>query len=102
MFNDSAVAGESVDLVRTFSQRFAELIESGQSIVWSLFEIEHEQQNPQLKRVVRNLRMDIELGAQLSAAMAKHAEFFDDGYIAEVVKGEKDDLRSAFRKLAHT
>ncbi|MCC6485517.1 MAG: type II secretion system F family protein [Armatimonadetes bacterium] len=100
MVNDNGVGGESTNLVQMFSQRFAELIESGQSLVWSLFQIEHEQQDPQLKRIVRNVRMDIELGAHLSAAMAKHAEFFDDRYIAEVVRGEQEDLRTAFRKLA--
>ncbi|MEI6914692.1 MAG: type II secretion system F family protein [Armatimonadota bacterium] len=107
MHDDSAVAHDqnglphnNKTLLKQFSQQFADLIDNGNSIVHSLFEIEHEHRDLGLKRVVRSVRSDVELGANLADAMAKHNHFFSDYYIQQVREGEKGDLRVVIRRLS--
>lgn len=59
-----------------FSRQFATMINSGLSLLRSLSILEEQTENKTLATVVGKVRADVEGGAALSGAMAKHPEVF--------------------------
>ncbi len=76
------------DLV-VFSQQFASMINAGLSIVRCLESLEKQTENMDLKRVIREVRLDIESGYSLSEALSKHPKVFSDFFISLIKAGEK-------------
>jgi type IV pilus assembly protein PilC len=59
-----------------FSRQFATMINSGLSLLRALNILAEQTENPELARVITEVRNDVETGNSLSAAMAKHPNAF--------------------------
>jgi type IV pilus assembly protein PilC len=71
-----------------FSRQFATMVNSGLPILRALSILADQSTNPMLAKTLTAVRMDVEQGASLSTAMAKHPKIFNDLYIAMVRSGE--------------
>ncbi len=71
-----------------FARQFATMISSGLAVLRALYVLEEQTQNPRFKKIIRAVRDDVEAGAPLSDAMAKHPAAFDRLYVAMVRAGE--------------
>src|SRR3954454_24140031 len=59
-----------------FSRQFATMVNSGLSLLRALNILCEQTENPELARVLAEVRNDIETGNSLSSGMAKHPEIF--------------------------
>ena len=59
-----------------FSRQFATMVNSGLSLLRALNILTEQTENPELARVLGELRNDIETGNSLSSGMAKHPDVF--------------------------
>ncbi|HLJ61988.1 MAG TPA: type II secretion system F family protein [bacterium] len=75
------------DLV-VFSRQFATMINAGLSLVRTLTILEEQVTQPILKETIGHIRVDIEGGSTLSAALAKHPRVFNNLYVNMVRAGE--------------
>ncbi len=71
-----------------FSRQLATMMKSGVPIVGALEIIEGGQKNVRMKKLVENIRYDIESGSSLSEAISKHPVQFDELYRNLVRAGE--------------
>ena len=71
-----------------FSRQMATMMKSGVPIVSSLEIIEGGQKNPRMKKMVEQVRNDIESGLSLSEAISRHPGQFDELYRNLVRAGE--------------
>src|SRR5438876_11933023 len=82
------------DLSQT-SRQLSTLINSGVPILRSLNILEQQTESPVLRTALREIRLDIERGQSLSAAMAKHPKVFNELYVAMVRSGETGGVLDA-------
>ncbi len=71
-----------------FSRQFATMINSGLPLLRALNILADQTESIELKRVVREVRNDVETGVSLSAAMAKHPKCFPPLMINMTKAGE--------------
>ena len=89
--------------VAVFSRQFATMINSGLSLLRSLYILAEQTENKQLAGVVDQVRQDVERGASLSQALSRHPKMFNRLYIAMVRAGETGGvLDSVLLQLAAT
>jgi len=89
--------------VSVFSRQFATMISSGLSMLRSLYILAEQTESKPLAAVVNQVRLDVERGASLSAALAKHPKAFNRLYVAMVRAGEAGGvLDSVLQRLATT
>jgi len=74
--------------LQVFSRQFATMIEAGLSVVTALVILEQQTDDPALGKVIDDVREQVETGALLSEAMARHPEVFSRLYVAMVEAGE--------------
>src|SRR5918996_4087964 len=82
--------GKKVKLkqVSVFSRQFATMVNSGLPILRGLSILSDQTENKELARVLGEARLDVEQGASLSGALAKHDHVFNNLYISMVRSGE--------------
>lgn len=78
---------KSMELV-IFSRQLATLIDSGISLVSGLTILYDQVENPYLKKVVFNIKSDIEAGNSLSLSFAKYPEAFPEIFMNMIRAGE--------------
>ena len=89
--------------IAVFSRQFAVMINSGLSLIRSLAILADQTENPELARILGEVRLDVEKGVSLSAAIAKHPKVFTRLYIAMVRSGEIGGVLDAvLMRLADT
>jgi type IV pilus assembly protein PilC len=89
--------------VAVFSRQFATMINSGLSLIRSLAILAEQTENQELARVIGEVRLDVEKGVSLSAAISKHPKVFSRLYIAMVRSGEIGGVLDAvLMRLADT
>jgi type IV pilus assembly protein PilC len=89
--------------VAVFSRQFATMINSGLSLIRALAILSDQTENQELSRVAATVRLDVERGASLSAAMSRHPKVFNHLYIAMVKSGEAGGVLDAvLLRLADT
>src|SRR5205085_7491349 len=89
--------------VAVFSRQFATMINSGLSLLRSLYILAEQTESKALAEVVNQVRMDVERGASLSQALAKHPKAFPRLYVAMVRAGEVGgSLDIVLSRLAET
>jgi len=89
--------------VAVFSRQFATMINSGLSLIRSLAILAEQTENDELARVLGEVRLDVEKGVSLSAAISKHPKVFSRLYIAMVRSGEIGGVLDAvLMRLADT
>ncbi|MEO0532460.1 MAG: type II secretion system F family protein [Cyanobacteria bacterium P01_A01_bin.123] len=71
-----------------FSRQFAALVNAGVALVRGLGVLAEECPNPKLKKALVSINGDVQQGTNLSDAMRKHPQCFDDLYVALVQAGE--------------
>ena len=96
--------GKKVGLkdLSVFSRQFATMISSGLSLIRALNILAQQTENPELARIIGEVRNEVEQGRALSAALADH-EAFPKLYIAMVRAGETAGmLDSVLLRIADT
>ncbi len=89
--------------VAVFSRQFATMINSGLSLLRSLNILAEQTESKPLAEVVNQVRLDVERGASLSQALAKHPKAFPRLYVSMVKAGEVGGaLDSVLLRLAET
>jgi type IV pilus assembly protein PilC len=84
-----------------FSRQFATMVNSGLPLLRTLSILEEQTESKYLGKVVGEMRLDVEKGVSLSAAMAKHPRSFNDLYVSMVRAGEASGtLDSVLVRLA--
>ncbi len=71
-----------------FSRQFATMVNSGLPILRALAILADQTESKELSKVLTSVRMDVEQGSSLSAAMQKQPKAFSDLYVAMVKAGE--------------
>jgi len=77
----------SEDLI-IFSRQLATLINAGLPFITSLDALIEQTENKRLKRLITQIRRDLEGGSSFSEALAKHPSVFDDLFVNMVRAGE--------------
>jgi type IV pilus assembly protein PilC len=89
--------------VAVFSRQFATMINSGLSLIRALAILADQTESPVLKKTAAEVRLDVERGSSLSAALARHPKVFNHLYIAMVKSGEAGGVLDAvLMRLADT
>jgi type IV pilus assembly protein PilC len=70
------------------TRQLSTMVNSGMSLLRSLYIIEEQTENDKLRDVFIEVRKDVEAGLGLSDALRKHPEVFNDLYVAMVEAGE--------------
>src|ERR1700681_1725137 len=83
-FMKSVKAGE----LAVFSRQLATMINSGMSILRSLYVLEEQTESKFLKETIVAVRKDVEAGLSLSDAMARHPKVFSPLFVAMAQAGE--------------
>src|SRR2546421_9134554 len=71
-----------------FTRQFSVMIDAGLPLVQCLDILSQQQQNKYFQQVLAQVRQDVEEGATLAAAMARHSRVFDQLYANMVEAGE--------------
>lgn len=79
------------DLV-VFSRQLATMIDAGIPLVQSLGILGEQIESPNLKKVIINVRQDIEAGTSFCDALAKHPQIFSDLFINMTRAGEASGM----------
>src|SRR5947199_4745518 len=89
--------------VAVFSRQFATMINSGLSLLRSLYILAEQTENKALAQVIDEVRQDVERGSSLSQALGRHPKVFNRLYVAMVRAGETGGvLDSVLVPLAST
>jgi type IV pilus assembly protein PilC len=84
-----------------FSRQLSTLINAGLPLVQSLRSVNNQTTSKPLKIVTNKVISDVEAGATLSSAMAKHPDVFNQIYISLIAAGEASGtLDKALERLA--
>ena len=70
------------------TRQLATMVNSGMSLLRSLYVIEEQTENDKLRDIFVDVRKDVEAGLALSDALRKHPDMFNDLYVAMVQAGE--------------
>ena len=99
----AALAKVSVKDKAIFSRQFAVLTNAGVAIVRSLGVLSEQSANPKLKKALIEISEDVQQGVNLSEAMRKHPQCFDNLYVSMVQAGEVggvlDEVMNRLSKL---
>lgn len=85
---ESALSSVTVKDKAVFSRQFAALVNAGVAMVRSLGVLSEQCTNPKLKKSLLEINADVQQGTNLSDAMRKHPQCFDDLYVSMVQAGE--------------
>ncbi len=86
--NLSFGSGVKLKDISIFSRQFATMINSGLSLLRSLYILAEQTENKKFAGIINEVREDVEKGASLSQALAKHPAVFNDLYVSMVKSGE--------------
>ncbi len=78
-----------------FSRQFATMVNSGLPILRALSILADQTESKELSKILTQVRVDVEQGLSLSAALAKHPKAFDDLYVAMIRSGETGGVLDA-------
>jgi type IV pilus assembly protein PilC len=85
-----------------FSRQFATLIASGMPMLRTLYTLEEQTQDEQIKVAIAGVRADVEAGSTLEQAMERHPKVFDRLFRAMVRSGEQSGrLEEAMDRIAY-
>ncbi len=84
----TALTSVSVKDRAVFSRQFAALVNAGVAIVRGLGVLAEQSTNPKMKKALLEISADVQQGVNLSEAMRKHPQCFDNLYVSMVQAGE--------------
>ena len=89
--------------VSVFARQFATMINAGLSLLRSLYILAEQTESKPLANIANQVRIDVEKGSSLSAALAKHPKAFNRLFVAMVRAGEIGGvLDTVLMRLADT
>ncbi|MDY6861681.1 MAG: type II secretion system F family protein, partial [Thermodesulfobacteriota bacterium] len=71
-----------------FTRQFSTMIDAGVPIVQGLDIVASQNENPSLKKILFQVKEDIETGSTMAEALGKHPKHFDELYVNLVAAGE--------------
>ena len=71
-----------------FTRQLSTMIDAGLPLVQSLDILANQQDNPTFKKILREIRTDVEAGSTFADAMKKHPKIFDNLYCNMIEAGE--------------
>jgi type IV pilus assembly protein PilC len=74
------------------TRQLSTMVNSGMSLLRSLYVIEEQTENDKLREIWVDVRKDVEAGLALSDALGKHPDVFNDLYVAMVQAGESGGI----------
>ena len=74
--------------VVVFTRQLSTMIDAGLPLVQGLEILERQQSNPTFKKVLNNIRTDVEAGSTLADGMRKHPKVFDNLFSNMIEAGE--------------
>jgi type IV pilus assembly protein PilC len=84
-----------------FSRQFATMVDAGLTMLRSLSIMSEQSENPELRRVLRQVKQDVEAGSSLSSSFAKLPQVFPALMVNMVRAGETGGfLDEAMRQIA--
>ncbi len=84
-----------------FSRQFATMVDAGLTMLRALSIMSEQSENPELRRVLRQVKQDVEAGSSLSSSFAKLPQVFPALMVNMVRAGETGGfLDSAMRQIA--
>ncbi len=83
-----ALSSVTVKDKAVFSRQFAVMVNAGVAIIRCLGVLSDQCTNPRLKKALVEITSKVQQGTNLSDAMSKHTDCFDDLYISMVEAGE--------------
>jgi type IV pilus assembly protein PilC len=85
-----------------FCRQFSTMIDAGVSLVRALDVLGEQTQNPKLKRIIKEIQVEVESGQTLSKSMAKYPKVFSNLFIGLIRAGEVGGvLEEALQRLSH-
>jgi type IV pilus assembly protein PilC len=84
----NSMAAVTVKDKAVFSRQFAALVNAGVALVRGLGVLSEQCPNPKLKNALMSISSDVQQGMNLSDAMRKHPQCFDNLYVSMVQAGE--------------
>jgi type IV pilus assembly protein PilC len=85
-----------------FCRQFSTMIDAGVSLVRALDVLGEQTQNPKLKRILKEIQVEVESGQTLSKSMQKYPKVFSNLFIGLVRAGEVGGvLEEALQRLSH-
>jgi type IV pilus assembly protein PilC len=78
--------------IAIFTRQLATMIDAGLPLVQSLDILSSQQENKTFKKIIREIREDVEGGSTFAGALKKHPSIFDDLYTNLVVAGEEGGI----------
>ncbi len=81
-------AGVGIKELVIFTRQFATMIDAGLPLVQCLDILASQNQNPFFKRILYQIKADVESGATFADALKKHPKVFDDLFVNLVAAGE--------------
>jgi type IV pilus assembly protein PilC len=89
--------------IAVMTRQLSTMVDSGLSVVRSLGILGNQVENPELARILTEVRLDLEHGSSLSAACAKHPKAFSKLYCTLIQAGEVGgNLDDVLTSLADT
>jgi len=74
--------------VVVFSRQFATMINAGLPLIQSLDILQAQEQNKTFRKILKEIKEDVESGSTLADALGKHPEVFDNLFVNMVAAGE--------------
>lgn len=100
---EAAMSKVTVKDKAIFSRQFAVLVNAGVAIIRTLTVLAEQSSNPKFKKALMTISTDVQQGTNLSDAMAKHPDCFDQLYVSMVEAGETggvlDEVMNRLAKL---
>lgn len=100
---EAAMSKVTVKDKAIFSRQFAVLVNAGVAIIRTLTVLAEQSSNPKFKKALQTISGDVQQGTNLSEAMAKHPDCFDQLYVSMVEAGETggvlDEVMNRLAKL---
>ncbi len=78
----------TIDDLVVFTRQFATMIDAGLPIVQGLDILAQQQPNPTFKKVLMEVKADVESGSTFADALKKHPKVFDQLFVSLVAAGE--------------
>ena len=71
-----------------FARQFATMVNAGLPILRCVAVLADQTESPELAKVLRKVRTDVEQGTSLTAALARHPKTFSNLFVAMIRTGE--------------
>ena len=85
-----------------FCRQFSTMVDAGVSLVRALDVLGEQTQSPKLKRIIREIQVEVESGQTLSKSMAKYPKVFSNLFVGLVRAGEVGGvIEEALQRLSH-